>query len=1220
MLTDIRSGLIIATVAVLGLLPFTVSFLFTPSQSQPYRETSMEFARQPMPKAPEPPEFVDRTFQSGLSAFHLQSAEYLTGLDEALGAGVCAFDYNDDGWVDLLVVGGSGQTRYYRSNEWWHTPRGSVLYRNRGNGTFEDVSTASGLRHQGWGMGCVSGDLDNDGDADVLITGFAANTLFRNNSDGTFTDVTALSGIKNDRWSTGAALADYDGDGRLDLYVVNYVDYQRGSRTLEAQAGFKSAMPAAFDASLYDAQPDRLYRNIGNLQFEDKTISAGVADPSGRGVAAVWLDIDRDRLPDLFVSDDTGSPNRLYLNQGGGSFREVGAEAGINSAMGTRGIAVGDLNADGDMEVVLASGITRAPLVLSQKLSTDQPPDTDMVPALRDRAEAFGPGSTLSLSFSGWSPALGDFDNDGRLDLFIGNGLASPDADAPKQTQGQPNQLWLNLGDKLQNSIASGGSPLTDALSTRGSVVFDPDNDGDLDILLANNNNQIQLLVNEGSKKNWLGIRLVARRGNRDAIGARVSVKTSQGLQHRQLYGAQGFLSDSERRLHFGLGDDDRVQALTVSWGDGTQDRFHDVPGNRYLLLRQGHPELVELPTQPKISRPTLQLALESAEANHRAQYLRWLARAFPLEEIDDEVAAGMLDAEPSVRLAAIETAFSPSPAGLALLVGALRDVSEPNRIAAIEALGSYESELSIPALLRAFADPTPGVRCALAEVFAFFFREEEAVVRQKYLAVPPLVRMLSGSDPKVRVCAARALGEAEHYRGLAPLLDRLDDPVLEVRIAAIRSLGLIRERMAAEPLRRLLTDPAQAARLRAEVLVALRRVENSSISSLLGELFPVVVTGESPPEAMTTGLETIASLLEDVELSAIAPPSYVSQWLIGRLGAVDRSTLESTLGHRNAASILRIITAGRNYRGVSIAAKLAESPSPELRAEAMKTLFAVDPIRAAGYARRGLGDASELVRETTLDTLMTHRVNVPVAGLLDYLENSATGGQAVFFLAWSTDPRARATLRNLLDTQTTGADVLLAAMRGLLEAERALPSLPAHVFANPDPRVRAAAFDYWTREQGSAKRIASLPMLVSQGLEDVAFVVRKAALGAVASRNEAWSAQLLERQLLDSSVPRDLRLETLRHLAKRGTTVAKQSILRLARLRHDPFSNEAFQFLVAFPGEDVDELLLRIFRSSRESLSARFAAADVLLRRGHSVVLSELRRSVAPITLENGS
>lgn len=293
---------------------------------------------------------VDATAESGMTFAHVQSGMTLTSLNEVIGSGACVADYDRDGFPDIYAVNGSGFAHYYGKRWWWSDPPGNALYRNKGDGTFEDVASGAGVARQGWGMGCAFGDYDNDGYPDLYVTNYGANVLYHNNGDGTFADVTDHARAGDKRWGTSAVWFDYDNDGDLDFYVVNYVVFDKGMTPGEPNSAFKAIQPFLMDSSLFDGEGNVLFRNNGGGTFTDVTAAAGVANSAGRSMGAVAFDYDNDGDQDLYIAND-GSRNILFRNNGDGTFTDVGGALGVDSPLSGMGVSAGDYDNDGDMDI-----------------------------------------------------------------------------------------------------------------------------------------------------------------------------------------------------------------------------------------------------------------------------------------------------------------------------------------------------------------------------------------------------------------------------------------------------------------------------------------------------------------------------------------------------------------------------------------------------------------------------------------------------------------------------------------------------------------------------------------------------------------------------------------------------------------------------------------------------------------------------------------------------
>ena len=273
--------------------------------------------------------FTDETIAWGIVSEHAQRSDRVRSIADTLGAGVCAFDYDNDGWIDLFIIGGSGPVHYSGHDEWWSTQRGNRLYRNTGHANFVDVTQQAGITDNLPGMGCLAADLDNDGDDDLLITNNGRNQLLSNNGDGGFIDVSETSGLDGNQWSTTASVADIDGDGLLDLYIANYIDFSTRLKTLEAASGPNTDQQRLFDPALFQGVPNQLFKNTGNLSFE--AISAPALTAPGRTLSSHWLDLNNDQNPDLIVLNDQGSANQVLISNGDFSFEDISD----NSALAT---------------------------------------------------------------------------------------------------------------------------------------------------------------------------------------------------------------------------------------------------------------------------------------------------------------------------------------------------------------------------------------------------------------------------------------------------------------------------------------------------------------------------------------------------------------------------------------------------------------------------------------------------------------------------------------------------------------------------------------------------------------------------------------------------------------------------------------------------------------------------------------------------------------------
>lgn len=942
--------------------------------------------------------FVDRTLEKGIHFIHQQGDEKLAGIDESLGSGVCAADFNNDGWTDLFLVNGSGHTHYYGKQYWWQSSQGNKLYLNDKGRYFLDATAASGLEIRIWGMGCLAADFDNDGHTDLLVTGKHVKLLYKNDGKGKFIDVTQKSGLSGDFWSTSASAADINGDGLLDIYIGNFVDFEKGKKTFEANSRFAGEKKYTFDASLYQAQPNQLYLNTGGLTFKEIAAQAGVNDLDGRAMDVSWQDVNNDRRPDLLVTNDRGTGSTTsYINTDGEHFKPGEQGLGLRSALGNRGMSSGDLDNDGDIDLVVASPNGESTVALIKEQTTDGNS------RYKDRAREMGIGANQFLSLSAWSPIVQDFNNDGLNDLFVAAGHLEPDPDAAKISQGQPKQLLLNKGHGFFEDVTSSvGIALQDKQSARGAAAADFDNDGDVDLYIAHNNDLGQYLVNESAQKHWLGLKLEGSQSNRDAIGATVELVTPKLKQLRSLVSGEGFLSDSDKRIIFGLGDETEVTQLIINWPSGNIQKIQVPEVDKYWLVKENSEILGELPIAlPAKADPRLRLKLGSEQAEIRARYVRMLSQLGIDDTNMSELMLAYTDNDPLVRREVIAVASRANSAqGLSLLVLALDDKNPANVIAAIEGLREYEDETSVRWLLRLFFHKDPAVKIALANCFAFFFDEEEAVVHRKYLALPHLIRMLDDTEAQVRIAAARALANAERFRGVNALLEHLSDSDPTVRAEIVRTLGLIRQGQASTHLVQLLTDETQPAQVLANVFIALKRLGDAAAAKKL-EFY---VSGQNGFEkiALEKRLDVFAELLSQASDAAVFD--------FEKLKSIVLSEFKKSPPKENN-SIKRWIVIQKYIKSESSVNWLetqTHSSHPEIRALAFQALFSQAYGEAISLLHRAWHDKDSSISLWALKGLLKKNAGLSTDDYRRIVENTDFRSKALEIWAevgFSADP-----------------------------------------------------------------------------------------------------------------------------------------------------------------------------------------------------------------------
>ncbi len=497
---------------------------------------------------------------------------------EVNGSGTCWLDFDGDGWLDLYLVNGTslavmqGKAPARTTNH---------LYRNRGNGTFTDVTGTAQVPGKGWGFGCVAADYDNDGHMDLLVTNFGPNILYRNKGDGTFEDVTGKAGIAGGPiWHAGAAFGDYDRDGHLDLFVPGYLDFDIQNPELKT-CEYGGVEVHACGPLGYRGAPDALYRNNGDGTFTDVTEKAGVTDRKLHfGFQAVFEDFDNDGHPDIFVGNDS-NPNYLYRNKGDGTFEEVGVQSGVaysadGKEMSSMGVTVGDYDADGNMDIFVTT-FSNDNYVLFHN-------DGGGVFTDVSYPSAIGEATIPEL---GWAAFFFDYDNDGYLDLFCANGHVYPEVDAAgREKYRQPLLLFRNLANgKFAETGRAAGLRNLPPVSARGGAFADFDNDGHLDFVVSVMDAKPQLLRNRGSGGNWLRLQLVGTKSNRMAVGARVKITAGGRVQYGSMRAGDSYLSSNDPRLHFGVGlaTDAEVE---VTWPDGSR-QIAKTKINKDLMIRE---------------------------------------------------------------------------------------------------------------------------------------------------------------------------------------------------------------------------------------------------------------------------------------------------------------------------------------------------------------------------------------------------------------------------------------------------------------------------------------------------------------------------------------------------------------------------------------------------------------------------------------------------------
>jgi tetratricopeptide (TPR) repeat protein len=533
--------------------------------------------------------FTDVTRQAGIEFQHF-SGKRSSQLPEDMGSGAAWGDYDNDGWVDLVVANEVGPLTIADS-ERRQSPARARLYHND-HGKFSDVTDKAGIDFRGWGMGVAWGDYDNDGNIDLVLTAYGRNVLYHNNGNGTFTDRSRVSGVGAPvGFWTGASWGDYNRDGFLDLYITGYVKYKRPDKG-GASSRYDVENPASINPASFRPERNLLFRNNGNGTFTEVAAAAGVADVTGRGLSAAWVDLDGDGWPDLYVANDQ-SDNALFRNLGNGKFADISHSARVADYRSAMGIAVGDWDNDGAQDLFLTHWLAQENALYTNQLSESKKRVTggDVSKlTFMDEADRFGLGQ-ISLDFVGWATSFIDYDNDGKVDLFVVNGSTLQDKSDSTQLVPMRNQLFWNQGRRAGffdvSSVA--GAAFAKEFVGRGAAFADYDNDGDEDVFIVNHGGPGILLRNDGGNRNhWLQVEVRGTKSNRQGIGATVRVVVGDTTQTRQIGAQSSYLSQNSLIETFGLGAAVRADTVEVRWPAGARVVRAGVSSNQRLLITEG--------------------------------------------------------------------------------------------------------------------------------------------------------------------------------------------------------------------------------------------------------------------------------------------------------------------------------------------------------------------------------------------------------------------------------------------------------------------------------------------------------------------------------------------------------------------------------------------------------------------------------------------------------
>ena len=534
--------------------------------------------------------FVNVGREAGLNAKTIFGGEHKNKyLLETTGCGVAFYDYDNDGWLDIFLVNGTRLEGFPAGSE----PT-SHLFRNNRDGTFTDVTAKAGVAHSGWGQGVCVGDYDNDGWDDLFVTYFGKSVLYHNNGNGTFTDVSQKAGVavKGTRWNTGCTFVDYDRDGRLDLFVANYIDLDLATAPVPESGPclYKSVMVACGPPGLAGGK-NILYHNNGDGTFTDVSEASGILNANGTyGLGVLTADFDNDGWPDIYVANDS-TASALYQNKKNGKFQDIAIEAGCalspdGKPQAGMGVSAADYDLDGNLDIVKTNFAGDTPS-LYHNLGGATFEDT-----------TFTAGLGAHTQYLGWGCGFFDMDNDGWADILICNGHVYPEVEQLQTEAGyaQRKLLYQNLHNGHFADVSLQAGPgISEPSPSRGAAFGDFDNDGDIDVVVNTVNDYPQLLrCDLKSNHNWIKIRTIGTKSNRSGIGARLVCVThppGETKPHQQIDEVRsggGYFSQNDLRVHFGLGEAEKIGALEIRWPSGQVDTLNDVKANQVIFVKEG--------------------------------------------------------------------------------------------------------------------------------------------------------------------------------------------------------------------------------------------------------------------------------------------------------------------------------------------------------------------------------------------------------------------------------------------------------------------------------------------------------------------------------------------------------------------------------------------------------------------------------------------------------
>lgn len=757
--------------------------------------------------------FEDRTLQSGITSTHSQKSGDIHGLHESLGAGACSFDFDGDGWLDILILTGSGNTHYYGHQEWWQSKKNSVqLYQNRQDGTFINVTEQLGLATQSQSTACGIGDFDGDGNPDVFLANRGENEIWRNLGDK---DSKRFQKIPFDKpstssWSTSVTIADFNDDLLPDIYVTNYLKFRPNSLTFEASSGFQSEKHPDFDAALHSGAENEYLINHGNWQFTNKAKIFNVDNAQGRGLASTADDINNDGLIDILVANDDDSENKVFINQGS-RFSDQSTQFGLGTLSSSTGITPYTHN--GHKHYHLSTGASNYNRLFEQQDGTIK---------LVDASEKRDLNRLSSTFEHSWPPAIADFDLDGKPDIFTPNGLTTLNDDEKSLSQNQPNYLLATHNDVFTRQTISDAQTITPISSSRCAIAGDFDNNGVSDVFITSNNGLPQLLINKTPASAWVGFVFET---NVFVRNSSVAVNlNSETIKLNPKNGSNGFCWQDRSRFILPLNLDTADQSdLEISIEIDNQILTGSIKPNAYYHVTEKGVRPIPKPAPPTTSK------IRAKRIDDVLEVIKLLIKSeqteLALREL--EIVLAQIDHTQTKHLAHLLGLITDlaKQHQLRIAPNLLTSAQAEQQLIGIELSKNLESDMLARWLFPLIHAENTRVSCAASQTLEHFFAEEEAMTLTKYASLTSLIRKaIDQTDSSL--CAIQALGEAERFRAVAPLKTLLREPRSEVRHRSIVALGRIRERDASNALITLLFSKTETPENRLAALNAISAVD----------------------------------------------------------------------------------------------------------------------------------------------------------------------------------------------------------------------------------------------------------------------------------------------------------------------------------------------------------------------------------------------------------